>query len=77
MKREKAVVLFEAGTLMACRVVPAPLEGAGYIMELETRQGGSEALETTRKGQVRVFRTLDAAANEARNIGFRQISLYL
>lgn len=77
MKREKAKVLFEAGAVIACRVIPAPVDGAGYMMELESRQGGSEALETTRKGQTRVFRTLDAAANEARLIGFRNVTLYL
>ena len=77
MKREKAQTLFEAGAVMACAVIPAPMKGAGYIMQIQRRDGHEEALETTRKGQTRVFRTLDAAANEAHVIGFRQIQVYL
>lgn len=77
MKREKAQMYFEAGGLTICRIVPAPMAGAGYLMELEDRSGVARSLETTRKGQTRVFRTLDAAANEARTIGFRTVQVYL
>ena len=39
MKREKAQTLFEAGAVMACAVIPAPMKGAGYIMQIQRRDG--------------------------------------
>lgn len=77
MKRDKARTLFEAGALMACEGVPAPIEGAGWALQIVGRDGRKDPLETTRKGQIRYFRTLDAAAREAGIIGFRQIQVYL
>jgi len=77
MKVEKAKTLFEAGAVMACTVIPAPMEGAGYLMQIQRRDGQEEALETARKGEPRIFRTLDAAANQAKVIGFRDIRVYL
>lgn len=77
MKVEKAKLLFDAGALMACKVVPAPMDGAGHLMSIQWRDGNEEPLETARNNQPRLFRTLDAAANQARVIGFRQIQVYL
>lgn len=77
MKRDKARTLFEAGALMACEVVPAPMEGAGWALVIVGRDSRKDPLETTRKGQIRYFRTLDAAAREAGIIGFRNVTLYL
>ena len=77
MEEIKAKWVFEQGGFSKAVIAPTPM-GAGYHLHLEKfgRNAETEVLEGQRGGW-RVFKTMDAAANTAHNIGFRRIEIDL
>lgn len=76
MKRETAMLYFEAGLLTGCEVQPAPMD-EGYVLELRHRDHGKQLLSVAREARTKVYKTLDAAATDARAIGFRVVTVYM
>lgn len=77
MEEVKAKWVFEQGGFSKAVVVPAPM-GSGYHLHLVKfgRNAESEVLERQRGGW-RVFKTIDAAVNTSRTIGFRRVEVDL
>lgn len=77
MEEVKAKWVFEQGGFSKTIIVPAPM-GSGYHLHLVKfgRNAESEVLERQRGGW-RVFKTIDAAVNTARAIGFRRVEVDL
>ena len=77
MEEIKAKWGFEQGGFSKAVIAPTPM-GAGYHLHLVKfgRNAETEVLERQRGGW-RVFKTMDAAANTAHNIGFRRIEIDL
>ena len=77
MEELQAKWTFDQGGFSKAMIAPTPM-GAGYHLHLVKfgRNAETEVLERQRGGW-RVFKTMDAAANTAHNIGFRRIEIDL
>ena len=77
MEELKAKWTFDQGGFAKAMIVPTPM-GAGYHLHLVKIGRLNETLVLERqRGGWRVFKTIDAAANTAKNIGFRRIEVDL
>ena len=77
MEELKAKWTFEQGGFAKAMIAPTPM-GAGYHLHLVKFGRLNETLVLERqRGGWRVFKTIDAAANTAKNIGFRRIEVDL
>ena len=77
MQELQAKWLFDQGGFSKALIAPIPM-GDGWHLHLVKfgRNAETEVLERQRGGW-RVFKTMDAAANTAHNIGFRRIEIDL
>ncbi len=77
MQELKAKWVFEQGGFSKALIALNPM-GTGYHLHLVKfgRQTGTELIELQRGG-ARQFKTIDAAAQTAKNIGFRRIEIDL
>lgn len=80
MRLDQLRLLFEAGDLQSCLLLPAPLEpgpAPRWSLHVKRRNGALVALCLNRKRagalQERVFYSLDAAFQAAREIGFVEV----
>lgn len=78
MRLDQLRLLFDAGTLMAAEIVPAPLEpgpAPRWSCQFRRRNGATVTLDLNRKrqgaNQVRIFNSLDAAFAACQAVGFR------
>ena len=76
MDLEKARVYFEAGSLAGAEIQPAQM-GAGWVVELRQGSGERHLLSVARTTRHKVYKTLEAAAADARRLGFRSVTVYL
>jgi hypothetical protein len=77
MEELQAKWTFDQGGFAKAMIVPTPM-GAGYHLHLVKFGRLNETLVLERqRGGWRVFKTIDAAANTANNIGFRRIEVDL
>ena len=69
-------VLFDNGGLKTATITNA-MFGAGYIVVFDAKDKSKQyQIEGQRKrGEPRVFKTIDAAANNIREIGFQTLSV--
>ncbi len=79
MQQKDLTLLFSAGDLTDCFMVSNPL-GEGWLMICHRRNG--EGVQLTAKhglkdGRPRVFKSLTAATNVARQIGFKEMAVSL
>ena len=77
MEELQAKWVFEQGGFSKALVACTPM-GSGYHLHLVKfgRQSGTELIELQRGG-TRHFKTIDAAVQTARNIGFRRVEVDL
>ena len=68
MEIDQVQLLFEGGKLSEAIMEPSPT-GNGWLLEFRAQDGELIKL-TTHGGEERLFRSLDAATNTARRIGF-------
>lgn len=80
MRLDQLRLLFEAGDLQTALILPAVLDAAAaprWELHVKRRNGALVALCLNRKRngaeQVRIFNTLDAAFQAARDIGFIEV----
>ena len=80
MRLDQLRLLFEAGDLQSCTLYPAPLEpgpAPRWSLHVKRRNGALVVLCLNRKRagalQARVFHSLDAAFQAAREIGFIEV----
>lgn len=80
MRVDQLRLLFEAGDLQACTLLPALLEAGPaprWSLHVKRRNGALVALCLNRKKngveQPRIFHSLDAAFQSAREIGFIEV----
>ena len=73
MNSKEAELLFQAGVL-AAPVIQKHASGDGWTVTLEGKHKLNPMLETAR-GQVRVFKRLDAAAGVLFEVGFGEIRI--
>jgi membrane protein CcdC involved in cytochrome C biogenesis len=78
MQEATAKLMFDAGTFSKAIVVPVPMMSSGYHLHLVkfSKNSGTEIIEKQRSGY-RIFKTIDAAVNTARAIGFKRIEVDL
>jgi len=82
MRLDQLRLLFDAGTLMAADIVPAPLEPGPvprWCCQFRRRNGATVTLDLNRKrqgaNQVRIFNSLDAAFAACQAVGFRAVTV--
>ena len=80
MRVDQLRLLFDAGDLQACTLLPALLEAGPaprWTLHVKRRNGDLVALCLNRKRdgveQERIFHSLDAAFASAREIGFQEV----
>lgn len=80
MRVDQLRLLFDAGDLQACTLLPALLEAGPaprWTLHVKRRNGALVALCLNRKrngiAQERIFHSLDAAFQAAREIGFIEV----
>ena len=80
MRVDQLRLLFDAGDLQACTLLPALLEAGPaprWTLHVKRRNGALVALCLNRKrdgvDQERIFHSLDAAFQSAREIGFQEV----
>lgn len=78
MQEATAKLMFESGTFSKAIVVTVPMVSDGYHLHLVkfSKNGGTEIIEKQRGGY-RIFKTIDAAVNTAREVGFKRIEVDL
>ena len=78
MQEATAKLMFDAGTFSKAIVVPVPMMSSGYHLHLVkfSKNSCTEIIEKQRGGY-RIFKTIDAAVNTAREIGFKRIEVDL
>jgi len=83
MRLDQLRLLFEAGTLMAADIVPAPLEpgpAPRWSCQFKRRNGAIVTLDLNRKrqgvNQVRIFNSLDAAFSACQAVGFKSSNVH-
>ena len=78
MQEATAKLMFDTGTFSKAIVVPVPMASDGYHLHLVkfSRNSETEIIEKQRGGY-RIFKTIDAAVNTAREIGFKRIEVDL
>lgn len=74
MELKEYKLLFTAGDLKQCQVVPVPFQQDEWMIVLTRKNGQKRVLETQRGG-MRQFKKLDAAWSAATQIGFRSIEV--
>ncbi|MCG8381736.1 MAG: hypothetical protein MJA28_05880 [Gammaproteobacteria bacterium] len=71
-------VLFSDGGLTAAVAVKAPFEQKGWLLHFQRRNGGVAVIGTVREPEAgKVFRSLDAVASAAADVGFSQVLVKL
>jgi len=71
-------ILFNDGGLTTAVVVKAPFEQKGWLLHFQRRSGGVAVIGTVRDPETaKIFRSLDAAASAAQDIGFPQVVVKL
>lgn len=61
--------IFDTGICKECWVTPAPMQN-GYNLTIHTKTGYSHSVRSQRSPSPKLYKTIDAAASEAKNIGF-------
>ena len=69
-------VLFDDDSLKRAVAMRAPLQKKGWLLHFERRAGGLAVMGTVRDpGSGKVFRSLDAAATAAAEVGFAELQV--
>ena len=83
MRLDQLHLLFDAGTLMAAEIVPAPLDpgpAPRWSCQFRRSNGATVTLDLNRKrqgtDQVRIFNSLDAAFSTCQAVGFRAVTVH-
>ncbi len=67
-------VLFSDGGLNAAIAMKASPEKKGWLLHFQRRSGGVTAIGTVREPEIaKIFRSLDAVASAAADVGFTQV----
>jgi hypothetical protein len=69
--------LFRIGALNAVSVAPAPLEPGRWVLGVETKHGLHERITIANTKTEKKFKGVSAALEDARRIGFRQVTVAL
>lgn len=67
--------LFQEGLLLAANVQPAPMESGRYILVFSKANGGEEQITKARGNEVKVYKRLNGALQDAQDIGFKEVSI--
>ena len=68
--------LFKAGDLIQARIEPIGMV-QGYTLVLVRRDGSKEELTRTKTKDVKIYKRDNGAKQDAKKIGFREVSLLL
>ena len=75
MEEKEAGIRFDAGEFSKALVVSAPLDEGLWLLQLNYKRGSRFVIIEKQRGGERLFKTIDAACNAARKIGFRSITV--
>lgn len=67
--------LFREGMLLSATVVPAPLEHDRWMLMFEKRNGGVEYITRARTNVEKIYRRVNGALIDAREIGFQRVTV--
>ena len=67
--------LFRNGALSAATVVPASIESDRWLVVIETKHGLHERMTRANSKKEKLFRSLPAAFEDLRRIGFKQATV--
>lgn len=69
-------VLFDDDSLKRAVAMRAPLQSKGWLLHFERRAGGLAVMGTVRDPETgKIFRSLDAAATAASDVGFAELQV--
>lgn len=66
--------LYECGALARAVLAPAPME-SGFIMIVERKDGKDETMSVTKGDRHKIYKSLEAAREDAKRIGFVEVIL--
>ena len=65
--------LFQEGLLLTARVLPVPMEPGRYILIFNKSNGGEEQVTRARDNEIKVYKRLNGALQDAQGIGFKEV----
>jgi hypothetical protein len=65
--------LFEEGLLLNAKVQPAPMEHDRWIMVFDKASGSQEQITKARDDETKVYKRLNGALQDAKEIGFKEV----
>ena len=77
MEELKAKWIFEQGGFSKAMIVPTPMGQGSHLPLVQFGKQSETVVLERQRGGWRVFKSIDAAANTANNIGFRRIEVDL
>lgn len=69
--------LFVDGFLLSATVEPLPMQESRFRLVLKKHQGGEEELTLARSEKVKMYQTFSAAVRDARDIGFKKVTVQM
>ncbi|HDZ55294.1 hypothetical protein LCGC14_0393390 [marine sediment metagenome] len=69
--------LFEFGALKAAIVAPAPMEDGAWMIMVERADGQRDPMTIARSSRIKGYKSLEAAAADARRVGFGEVRVQL
>ncbi len=67
--------LFHEGLLRSATVVPAPMEHDRWMLVFEKTNGGLEYITKARSDVEKIYKRINGALIDAREIGFQRVSV--
>jgi hypothetical protein len=67
--------LFQEGLLLTAKVYPAPMEDERWIMAFDKSNGGEEQITKARDDKTKIYRRLNGALQDAKDIGFKEVTI--
>jgi hypothetical protein len=67
--------LFQEGLLVTAKVYPAPMELDCWILVFDKSNGGQEQITKARDHKTKIYKRLNGAIQDARDIGFKKVTI--
>lgn len=69
--------LFADGFLLSATVEPMPMQENRFRLVMQKHKGGQEAVTLARTEQVKIYQSFAAAVRDARDIGFKKVTVQM
>ncbi|CAH1388313.1 conserved hypothetical protein [Candidatus Nitrotoga sp. M5] len=67
--------MFQEGLLRTATIVPAPMESERWMLVFEKANGNQERISKARTENDKIYKRLNGALSDAKEIGFRSVTV--